>query len=134
MMSDPIANIVVPAGLRVEIVCEGCCHHSMGFCDKPDEDEECILCLSGTTISESSDSDLIQEICACSDGGRKKMGQCVAVKNITWTQDDDLVTEDTLSSEDSEWFCPIKQITSGWKPVTYEVKGNELVMVDNNAS
>jgi len=62
------------------------------------------------------------------------MGQCVAVKNITWTQDDDLVTEDTLSSEDSEWFCPIKQITSGWKPVTYEVKGNELVMVDNNAS
>ncbi len=133
-MSETTPNIIVPAGLHISIACRGCRHLSQGLCDRPEGDEH-ILGLTGTTITKDQDvNSYLSTTATCSKRDRIKFGACVALTGIEWEQDEEEMDDSSEYPEDTEYFCPAEQIIFGWTPVTYAIKGNELVMVDNNAS
>jgi len=61
---------------------------------------------------------------------RVKFGACVGLSAIEWVQDEDEMDEHSEYPDDTEYFCPAEQITSGWSPIEYRIEGNELVMND----
>jgi hypothetical protein len=124
-MVDTYINITVPAGLDVTITCYGCRLRNLGsfMCDKQ---EEGVDGLYGTTYDVKSDPTQAAYL-RCSVTNKQAAGNCVGMKNIQWSLNENATEENVW---DTEWFCPVEQITSGWSRVEYTVEGNELRMSD----